>query len=261
MATNGTANEQSATNGGHTTHNISPKITLYTNHGCPFAQRAHITLDKLNLAYEEVIINLETPRPQWYLDINPRGLVPTIMYSVPGVFDEEIITESAIVAQFLCDSFPSHLLPASKESPSAALTRARIAFFCHTWAEKISPSQFAVMRAESAEEKETKVKATIALIEKEIEPLLANADPFFGGSKDLTFAEVFTAPFVQRWVALAEDGEMVPRGLLEEMEKLPNLGRWTKAVLGHENATRIFEKEKSLEGSRRRLKKMREAQK
>lgn len=63
MATNGTANGQSATNGGHTTHNISPKIPLYTNHGCPFAQRAHITLDELNLVYEEVITDLETPRP------------------------------------------------------------------------------------------------------------------------------------------------------------------------------------------------------
>jgi hypothetical protein len=30
MATNGAANGQSATNG-HTTHNIQPKITLYTN--------------------------------------------------------------------------------------------------------------------------------------------------------------------------------------------------------------------------------------
>ena len=250
---------QVATNGSHIIDNIAPKITLYTNHGCPFAQRAHITLDELNLAYEEIIIDLETPRPQWYLDINPRGLVPSIKYSIPGALSEEIITESAVVTQFLCDNFPSHLLPASTASPSAALTRARIAFFCQTWNEKISPSQFAVMRAESAEEKEVKLTESIALIKKEIEPLLANADPFFGGSKDITFAEVFTAPFMQRWVALAEDGEMVPTGLLEELERLPNFGKWMKAVLGHGNATRIFEKEKFVEYSRKRMKKMREA--
>lgn len=34
------------------------------------------------------------------------------------------------------------------------------------------------MRAESAEEKETRVRATIALIEKEIEPLFAKSRPF-----------------------------------------------------------------------------------
>lgn len=93
----------------------APKITLYTNHGCPYAHRAHITLSELDLPYEEVLIDLSTPRPQWYLDINPRGLVPSIKYSVEGLYDEEIITESAIVAQFLMDEFPSHLLPGTGE--------------------------------------------------------------------------------------------------------------------------------------------------
>lgn len=260
MATNGTTNGQSAINGSHTSHNISPKIKLYTNHGCPFAQRAHITLDELKLPYEEVIIDLETPRPQWYLDINPRGLVPSMKYTVPGVFDEEIITESAVVSQFLCDNFPSHLLPASHESPSAALRRARIAFFCDTWSTKVSPSQFAIMRVETVEEKEGKLKETIAMIEKEIEPLLANADPFFGGSKDLTFAEVFVAPFVQRWVALAEDGELIPKSSLKEMATLPNFWKWTNAMLAHRNATRIFEKKAFVESAHKRFKKTQQAQ-
>ena len=246
------------------TNGPSPKITLYTNHLCPFAQRAHITLDELQLPHEEVLIDLETPRPQWYLDINPRGLVPSIKYSVPGVLDkEEIITESAVVAQFLCDSFPSHLLPAvgKDASPSAALTRARINFFCDTWSDKISSTQWAIMQAETPEEKETKAKETIAAIKKEIEPLLANADPFFGGSKELTFAEVFTAPFIQRMVALAEDGELYPRGLLAQIEELPNFSRWVKAVLGQGSVTRIFNKEKFLDGTKRRMQRMKDAKK
>ena len=51
-----------------------PKIQLYTNHRCPFAHRAHIVLEELGLPFEETIIDLDTPRPQGYLDINPRGL-------------------------------------------------------------------------------------------------------------------------------------------------------------------------------------------
>ncbi len=50
---------------------ISPKITLYTNHACPWAHRAHIALKELGLPYEEVIIDLDTPREAWYLKINP----------------------------------------------------------------------------------------------------------------------------------------------------------------------------------------------
>ncbi len=50
---------------------IAPKITLYTNHGCPYAHRAHIVLKELGLPYEEVIIDLMKPREEWYLKINP----------------------------------------------------------------------------------------------------------------------------------------------------------------------------------------------
>lgn len=49
----------------------SPKIILYTNHTCPWAHRAHIALKELGLPYEEVIIDLDTPREEWYLKVNP----------------------------------------------------------------------------------------------------------------------------------------------------------------------------------------------
>lgn len=47
------------------------EITLYTNHTCPWAHRAHIILKELGLEYKEVIIDLERPRDEWYLKINP----------------------------------------------------------------------------------------------------------------------------------------------------------------------------------------------
>lgn len=61
------------TNGNTNGHSegISPKIHLYTNHGCPFAHRAHIALKELGLPYEETIIDLDRPRDPWYLEINP----------------------------------------------------------------------------------------------------------------------------------------------------------------------------------------------
>jgi len=55
----------------HSDHGVGPKIKLYTNHGCPWAHRAHITLKELGLPYEEVIIDLTKPREPWYLEINP----------------------------------------------------------------------------------------------------------------------------------------------------------------------------------------------
>jgi glutaredoxin-related protein len=49
----------------------SPKIILYTNRLCPWAHRAHIALKEIGLDYEEVTIDLSTPREPWYLEINP----------------------------------------------------------------------------------------------------------------------------------------------------------------------------------------------
>lgn len=60
MATNG------ATNGAAT-----PDIILYTNHGCPWAQRAHIALEELGIPFKEEIIDLDRPRDPWYLKVNP----------------------------------------------------------------------------------------------------------------------------------------------------------------------------------------------
>lgn len=59
----------------------TPKITLYTNHRCPWAHRAHIVIKELGLPYEEVIIDLDTPREPWYLEVNPVCKRAQVYYS------------------------------------------------------------------------------------------------------------------------------------------------------------------------------------
>jgi glutathione S-transferase len=161
--------------------------------------------------------------------------------------DEEIIYESAIVAQFLADNFPSPLLPSSHEDPYSGLKRARINFFIDTWSTKLSSHQMSVFKA-STEEKHKVVDEWVAAVEKEIEPLLADAAPFFGGSKDLTFAEAIVAPFLVRWYAFAEKDEFIPKTLVEKLDALPNFGKWSKAVRERESVVKIWDPEKVMEG-------------
>jgi glutathione S-transferase len=193
-------------------------------------------------SYEEVLIDLDNPRPQWYLDINPRGLVPTIKYSVPGLFEEEIITESDIVSRFLADAFPSEFLPASKESPSSALERARINFFVDTWNTKVGNLLFPILMAKG-DAKGEKVDAFAAAVEKEIEPLLKNARPFFNGSETLTLAEAILAPFVVRTYDYAADEELMPHALIEKLDALPNFSKWAKAVQERESVRKNYDGE------------------
>src|SRR3979490_636425 len=136
------------TNGhnGHTNWN-TPDIVLYTNHGCPWAHRAHIALAELGLPFKEEIIDLATPRTAEYLAINPRGLVPTLKYN------DEIIPESAIVSQFLADQHPSHLVKTSSE-PGGALQRARINFFVDAVISKVSPWFYKGVRPGTEAERE-----------------------------------------------------------------------------------------------------------
>jgi glutathione S-transferase len=147
------------------------------------AHRAHIALNELGLPFEEVIIDLDTPRSPEYLAINPRGLVPTLN------FNGHIIPESGIVSQFLADAYPSHLLPPSN-TVEGALRRAKIAFFVDAFFSKFQGPLAKFTFGKSEEEALAGVEAGVAGLVKEVEPLLADAKPFFGGAEKLTLAEV-----------------------------------------------------------------------
>ncbi|KAF2277178.1 glutathione-S-transferas-like protein omega 1 [Westerdykella ornata] len=228
----------------------SPKITFYTNHRCPWAHRAHIVIKELGLPYEEVIIDLDKPREPWYLEVNPRGLVPAIKIS-DGSLNDEIITESGIVAQFLADAYPSHLVPASGD-PKSALKRARINFFVDTWFSKAGSHWFQIAQKDTQEEKEALAKDFVSIVAKEIEPLLKDAAPFFGGSEKLTLAEALTAPFILRIYTFAKHG-ILPESVLTGLNALPNFAKWAAEVIKHESVTYIFNEDKVIEGALKRF--------
>ena len=51
-----------------------------------------------------------------------------------------------------------------------------------------------VIQTEDAKVKAEKGRDVVAMLEKEIEPLLKDAKPFFGGSERMTMAEVSAGP-------------------------------------------------------------------
>ncbi|KAL7276543.1 hypothetical protein RUND412_000466 [Rhizina undulata] len=224
---------------------MSQKITLYTNHHCPWAQRAHIALQELGLEFEEVIIDITVPREPWYLEINPRGTVPSLK------FGDEIIPESAIIATFLVDAFPSHLVP-SPGNPEAALKRARINFFVDTFVSKIVPNIYGGVRAEDETEKAAKAQVLVDNIEKEIAPLLANAGPFFGGSKQLTLAEVLTGSFVLRIYAFSKAG-LLPTSIVDKLSENKTWQSWADAVRANESVVAIFDEEENVRFAKERM--------
>lgn len=143
------------------------------------------------------------PRTAEYLRVNPRGLVPSLSY------DGEVVTESAVVAQFLADAHPSHLLPASSE-PGGPLARARVAFFVDAWSSKVAGLYMRTLTAKTDDEAAGLAGDLVGAVAKEIEPLLGDAGPFFGGSEKLTLAEVSARGSIPALPAWAR-GALFPR--------------------------------------------------
>ncbi|KAF2261963.1 thioredoxin-like protein [Lojkania enalia] len=232
------------------TKDTTPNITLYTHRRCPWAHRAHIVIRELGLPYEEVIIDLDKPREPWYLELNPRGLVPTIKYS-NGDLSEEIITESAVVSHFLADAHPSHLVPRSG-TPEAALKRARINSFVDTWVSKCGSFWMRIAKEENADEKEKLAQQLVSLVGKEVDPLLKDAAPFFGGSDKFTLAEALVAPFILRLYALTKNG-LLPQSIVTGFTTLPHFSNWATEVIKQDSVTYTWDENVIIEGTKRKI--------
>lgn len=202
----------------------------------PGANRADVCLAELGISFEERVINVDGPRPADFLKLNPRGLVPVL------IFNDQVIVESHIVCQFLCDVFSSHLCP-PPTSAAGALKRAQMSFFIDTYWTKYHTILFRLFESPTAADEERVVDDAVDGIKRELEPLLADAAPFWGGSGQLTLAEVITGPFVIRALTLSNHG-VYPTSLNSRIEaEAPNFHRWAKATSRHESITKFFDED------------------
>ncbi|KAK8014045.1 Glutathione S-transferase omega-1 [Apiospora arundinis] len=207
------------------------KIKLYTNHGCPWAHRAHIALAELNVPFGEEIVDLSVPRTREYLQ-----------------FDGQVITESGIVAAFLADAYPSAGLSPPSTDPDGPLARARVAFFVDTYFSKglshVLKSVSAWGDGPAAQEQAT--ADFLAVVVKEVEPLLADAAP------KLTLAEVQTGSFLLRLYAYIKHG-LMPASLGEDLAaKAPNFDKWAKATIAHPSVTCVWDEDRVIAHSKYR---------
>jgi len=99
-------------------NSVTPKITFYTNDLCPWAHRAAITLHELDLPYEKVVIDLETPRPDWYLKINPVSAI--LIAAVTGRISSMERTHEQMSKVVRANSFLSVVLFRRSHFPTAS---------------------------------------------------------------------------------------------------------------------------------------------
>jgi len=73
-------------------------VQFFTNKMCPFAQKAWITLEEKQVPFELVEIGLYGAggKPDWFMKMNPKGLVPVLKHG------DTVVTESNDIIK--CDT-------------------------------------------------------------------------------------------------------------------------------------------------------------
>jgi glutathione S-transferase len=105
------------------------------------------------------------------------------------IIDNKTITESAIVATYLADRFPSKLLPASS-APEGPHVRSKINYFVDAYFSrvlsfwgKVLSFWGKVLEAKTDAEEKAAASAYVEAVSREVEPLLSDAGPFLGGAR------------------------------------------------------------------------------
>jgi len=121
---------------------------------------------------------------------------------------------------------------------------------------KVNGQLFGSMRAGSEEEKNEAAGKLVDVVVKELEPLLGDAKPFFGGSERLTLAEVQTGSFVLRLLSFPKY-DILPKSVITGFEeKAPNFMKWAKAVVAEESVNFIWDEEQVASKTKARIAKM-----
>ncbi|KAF9912628.1 hypothetical protein EC991_010054 [Linnemannia zychae] len=207
-----------------------PKLTIYNNIACPYANRVLIALQETKQEHELVFIDLKTPRPESYLkEVNPYGEVPALK-----TVDGDVILESLIIAEYLADLNPEAGL-LSKDP----LQRAQSRYLIQHWTSRTQP---AIAKASLALDSPTEEAAALDLAVAELEKVDAllrkvnttKEGPYFLGDQ-FSYADLALAPFLARgYLATAFHEESIQKAFDERLKANKNLQRflaWREAVV------------------------------
>ena len=106
-------------------------LELYTHPMSPCAQKVRIVLAEKRLEWTGRHVSLQDKEnlEPWYLELNPLGVVPTLVH------DGRPVIESSIICEYLDDTFPEHPL-----KPDDTFQAARMRFWMKHVDVKLHPS-------------------------------------------------------------------------------------------------------------------------
>ena len=160
-------------------HSGKDELVFYSGWFCPFAQRTWLALEEKGLSYEYREVN-PYKKEKEFLEINPLGLVPAIIYHGKSLY------ESLVLNEFLEDAFPY----SKSLLPQDSFERARIRLWIDHLAKKFTPAFFRTMQAQEEDKQKEALSGFIDALKKYIDQVKG---PWFSG-EEFSLADITVAP-------------------------------------------------------------------
>jgi len=184
------------------------QLTLVSHTLCPYVQRAAIVLAEKNVAFDRRWVDLAA-KPPWFLAVSPLAKTPVLLA------DGEPVFESAVICEFLDDTFAPRLHP---EQP---LARARH----RGWMEFGSAVLNGIAAFYGAPDEDA-LNTRAADLRARLELLEAAVDvqgPYFAG-REFSMVDAVFGPVFRYFDVFAQLGED------NFVAGLPRLRAWRKAL-------------------------------
>lgn len=189
-------------------------VRLYNMKFCPYAQRARLALEAKGVKHELIYMHIGKNLPEWFLARNPNGQVPALEYP-----DGRTLYESAVVSQYVDDTFPGEKL-----TPSDPFIKAKHSILLTEFS-KVTNAYYAIFLGKSDKTKETweKLEKALELYEREL------SGKYFGGDK-AALIDFQLWPHFERFPLFKSLNKM---GFELSTDKFPKLIGWLRTMKEH----------------------------
>jgi len=212
-------------------------IELYWGSGSPFAWRVMLTLEVKGLGYESKLLEFskgENKAPA-YLQLNPRGKVPTLK---DGDF---VVYESLAIMAYLDRKYPAPLLFGNTAEEAGLIWRAisECESYLVSAGDKVVRPVFFGKGLEKVEEIQQAAQ-TIRQELKTLDERLAISHWLVG--EQISAADIAVFPLVQLLLRAAskEAAQPLNLGLLPLAQTYPNIARWVQRIEALPNYQRTY---------------------
>ncbi|EPS39863.1 hypothetical protein H072_6213 [Dactylellina haptotyla CBS 200.50] len=170
-------------------HREEQPLKIYSGWFCPFVQRALLVLHTKNIPYQYIEVN-PYHKPKSLLDLNPRGLVPTLVVPASDGSQKPLI-ESTVICEYLDEVYADPSVNGPRLLPEDPYERARARVWIQFVGSNIIPSfhRWLQSQGSDAEKGRDEYLGNLKKFAEQLDPV----GPFWRGDS-ISLSDIIIAP-------------------------------------------------------------------